>query len=50
MIKVHTGDDSIELDAQPEHVTIEKAKLVVRNNKGHTIAQFRKWDHWHETP
>ncbi|MGR6091392.1 hypothetical protein ACU4IU_12585 [Brevibacterium sp. CSND-B09] len=49
MIAVNTGSETIKLGAAPEHVTIEKAKLIIRDDKGKAIAQFRKWEHWYET-
>lgn len=49
MIKVNTANETIEIDADPKNVSIERASLIIRDDKGKTIAQFRKWEHWYQT-
>lgn len=49
MIKVNTGNETIELEALPENVTVEQARLIIRNDKGKASAQFRRWEDWYQT-
>ncbi|WP_423057349.1 hypothetical protein [Brevibacterium linens] len=50
MITVNTGTETIELEADPKNVTIEKARLVIRDPKGNISGQFRRWESWYHTP
>lgn len=48
MIRIQTEHGPVDIDAKAEDVTLSSGHLKISRD-GTTIAQFRHWDHWHET-
>ncbi|MDI3331745.1 MAG: hypothetical protein QJR09_13570 [Micrococcus sp.] len=48
MIRVQTEDGPVTIDAEPKDVTSSAGHLKI-TRQGVIIAQFRNWQHWHET-
>lgn len=48
MIRIQTEDGPVDVDAQAKDVTVEHHHLKIKRD-GVLVAQFRKWQHWHET-